>query len=638
MPALSQDRELDQLLAGARPEVRYREIAIHFRRLTIESPIPIPDDSFVTARDGTKLRVRTLGSQIICCGDPAGSSTHLQDEEPVVWEGGSAIFRTEVLARFGGLWDSLEQRYVGEAQTPLLLDVLESQVEIVRAFAARWATFKTGVRHPKHTYMAVDDRGGGKTWLVLLPLAAALEFPRHPDGAEFVLWIVSVNHTARTEIDREIKRWLPADWYEYRGQPPKLHLVSGTVVSLPSADDPEALRAGRVDLFYLNEGAKLDSRSYRNALGRVKDRKGFAVISSNPPTSETLRGTWIQALYERWYEAKESGARNPVEFIRVNSALNPLLDRETNADVREVLRWLSPELDAADGQGLILPVGNYAYRPPFDITKHVRDFDRKEWDSKDITPKLTARLTHQPAEWILGYDFQLHGPGNVAVALKAYGDLDEPTFWIHGDFVCPQGDESDLMAMIEDDLEWLSTQERGTASRFGKANVLGVADPSGSWQDYQHTRGKDSFSLLRSLGWRVVPPIPAKDGKKPRHPPVLLRIARLNKLLADGRLFVVKSKMTERIAESLKKCPLKVSSNRMRGPYPHGDYAHLPDGLGYALWFANPGFGNRGDQRAWISSAGTDWRTRPSPNANWRSRSPGKSVATSPSRWGSSRI
>jgi hypothetical protein len=123
MPALGIERELDKDLAALHPRSRYQDLAIWLRRLTIESPGPIPDDTLLQSADGVTLRVRTTEGAVIAASLPPGASAALQDGAALTWEGGQAQLRVEVVARFGGIWDHKESRFIpGEPKQPLIFD------------------------------------------------------------------------------------------------------------------------------------------------------------------------------------------------------------------------------------------------------------------------------------------------------------------------------------------------------------------------------------------------------------------------------------------------------------------------------------------------------------------------------------
>lgn len=616
MAASSVERELEEFLAELQPTTRYQDLAVWFRRLTVESTIDIPEDAALIAGDGTIVRCRRAGEVVAACSDPPGQSVQLEDGAALTWSGGVARLRVEVLARFGGRWDHRERRFAAaQPKLPLVLDVQEAQVEFVRWFVGRWQAFKAHRRHEHALAVLIDDRGGGKTWIVLmLLLAAMIEFPRHPDGAEFVLWFVSVNQPARRELDREIRKWLPPAWYRFKEWPlHQLFMVNGGVIELMSADNPEALRQGRVDVVWENEGAKLSSDPLENAIGRVKDRWGFGVVTSNPPTAACAKGAWVEALYENHRDAEEAGEKNPVVFLRCSSKLNPLQDREVGEGVAIVLRWLNPERAQADAEGLILPVGEYAYRPPFSARDHVIEISEEtaaSWAARDITRQLTLQRCGTAYDWIIGADFQSR-PAMVAVPMKVYDSPDLPTILVWSSFWV-EGDEDDLITAVEEDLEWIELNraaQRQATPRFTRNNTVYIGDPSGTWQDGQHNPGKDSFSVFRARQWRILPPMRPRDPeKKPPHPPVHLRVGRMNGLIAEKRLLVAKNKTTEPLVHSLKNC--RTARHGFRSiPKPGSRETHLPDALGYPVWWIIPRYQPNPSARPVARSLGAGWRS-----------------------------
>lgn len=606
----SVETELEQEVERLRPKTRYQDLAIWFRRLRVEADHDLPGDADFVAKDGTVIRVRRHGEAVAVGGDPPGSTVHLQDGEELSGAHGNARLRVEVLKKFGGRWDHREKRFTATApREPLIIDVQESQVETVRWFASRWDAFKLGRRHPKTIAMLLDDRGGGKTWIILmLWLGATIDFPKHPDGAEFVPWIVTVTYPARKEIDREIRRWLPESWYRIREWPlHELHLINGGAVSLMSADDPNVLRQGRVDALWFNEGALMPSASIENAIGRLKDRKGFAVVTTNPPTPECPRGEWVQELYEKATEADEAGERNPVVFLRCSSKLNVLQSADAAADVATVLEWLNPAKAKADADGLLMPMGEYAYRPPYNHRRHIVKLVESDWAKRDVTRQVTARNCGHAYDWIFGADFQSR-PAMVATASKVYDTPERPTivvwscFWV-------EGDEDDLITAVENDMEWCELF-RGQSPRFTRDNTVFIGDPSGTWQDGEHNPGKDSFAPFRARQWRILPPMkPRTPDKKPPHPPVTLRVARMNGLLAEDRLLIADNPTTEPLQHSLHKCPL-VKQGFRKIPKPGDKSTHLPDALGYEVWWIIPRYQQPGGAMARPRSLGSNWRNR----------------------------
>lgn len=585
MPALSQERELDELLAESRPETRYQDLAMYFRRLTVSSPVPIPDDTVLTAPDGTRLRVKNTPGGLACGSTPPGCSAHLADGTPLHWEGGEAELHAEVLARFGGRWDHLENRWAEEPpEAPLFIDCQESQVEIVRWFAGWFAKFSGQDRTPRERSCVIySDRRAGKTWITwLLIFAAVLELPVL-EGQEFVVWAVSVNYPEREELDRVLREVLPAGWFHMREQPrPVVRLVNGGTLHHISADDPETLKRGKADLVLINEAAKMDSRPFENAGPGTADRGGLVLATTNPPHLRCPKGFWVQELYEKWEEQRDAGRPLPMQFLTTTSRWNVAIDAGARSDWGEILAAVNPDQARADDEGQMTPRGNLAYRPPFDQKRHCKTFDSALWMPQDITRVVTKRLCGTAYDWIVGADFQ-HWPAMTAVACKVYGDPDEPTVWVHGDWWHERADEDALIDGLAYDEEYCEANP-GAEPRFSQANTLWIGDCSGTWQDGAHRPGQSSFEVFRARKWRIEPvQKPKEDGKRPANPPVELSVGRVHTLLTERRLLIAPT--ARRIAIALKYC------ERRKGRYgfhPAGVHAHMTDALRYVIWWILP--------------------------------------------------
>lgn len=582
MPVLSQEAALDRLLAESRPQSRFVDLVVRFRRLTLASAAPIPDDTILHTSAGVEFKARTVGGAIACASTTAGESAKLAAGEVLTWAGGLATLQTELVAEFGRRWDRLEKAWSQDPpETALTFDLMESQVQIVRVFKARWETFKAGKRHPKHSYFLVDDRAGGKSLIcLLLVLAAKLDYPVHPDGAEVVCWLISVNHPASRELAREIRRWLPASWYRLQEHPSHvLHLANGGQIILMSTDVPDDLKNGRNDLALLNEGAKMSSEPYESGIPRVKDRKGFWLIPSNPPIR--TKGAWIAELAEKSELATATGERNPIEFVPCNSKLNIAIDSESNADVTTVLRWINPARAAADAEGLIRPVGERLYRPPFNVALHRKPFVDEEWAARDITRLVTKQETGAEFDYIAIADFQLR-PGCVATLGKIFGSRENPTFWILDDY-WSEGSEDELIDFMEEDARHV---DAGGTPRVTCRNTLVVADCSGATQNFKHEKGKDSFAPFAARGYRIVPcnkPRRSTPDAVAKNPPVDRTVGRVHTALKEGRLLF--DPAAEQTIVSMKDCKFRKSMTRI---YAVGIEAHLTDTVRYFVWWATP--------------------------------------------------
>ncbi len=597
MPRLSQEAALDKLLAESRPESRFVDLCLKMRRLTLESAAPIPDDTILRSASGVEMKVRTIAGTIITASTSPGESVSLADGEPLTWSGGVARLRAEVLATFGRRWDRALKCWSDDPpEHPLIFDLQESQVALTRRFVERFENFKKR-KKDKHSLFVVDDRAGGKSLgCLMLTIGARIDFLRHPDGADFIVWILSVNHGERKEIDNEIKRFLPPEWYRLREFPAHvLELAHGGTILLKSADVPDATKAGRVDLCYQNEAAKMGDIPYSNGFPRTRDRMGWWLAASNPPTS--MKGEWINTIFEKHEEARQLGKRQPVEFIRCNSSLNVTVDSESTADVNEVLRWISPARADADGEGIIKPVGNRLYRPPFDLSKHVRTFDPEEWAGRDHTQTITRDEWGAAFDYIVSADFQ-NKPGAVGLLAKVFGPRDKPTFFVLGDY-WSNGDEDD---MCDDILADYRMTDAGKEPRTTTRNTIVVGDCSGDWQDGEHSgKGKTSFAVFRARGFKIVPnnrPSRHTPDAKAKNPSVERTINRVYAAFREDRVFI--DPAAEQTIWSLKECRFKKTGTRIRAV---GDPAHLTDALRYLLWACTPPLRPANFQRPkiWVS-------------------------------------
>jgi len=588
MAGLSLYRQLAELAASVGPESRYVDLAIWFRRLTVQAPVPVPDNTDLLADDGTRIRVRNSPQGLICASVPPGRSRHVQDGTLLHGPGFSALLRVEVVARFGGVWDHLHSRWANaEPQAPCVLDLQESQVELVRWFAEFWVKFKAQDRSDRaRAAMCWSDRRAGKTWIcTLLMVAALLDCPQL-DDKDLVVWAVSVSYKERKEIDRYVRETLPRTWYRIRLLPdPAIELVNGGTVWHISADNQETLKQGRADLVFFNEAAKMDSTPFENAGPGTADRGGLVLLATNPPNMNNPRGYWVQELHEQWDEAQSVGDPLPMVWIPTSSRWNVAIDQAARKDWGRLLKAVNPDQARADDEGLLIPRGDFAYRPPFSVHRHVKPFDEAEWRDRDITRQLTAAKTGHGYDWIIGADFQ-SSPACVAVALKVFGDVENPLVWALGEFWIDRADEDRLIDSIEDDLEWVHGDSDGVlrTPRFSPANALVIGDSTGSFQNYAHEQGKNSFAVFHARGWKILPVIPARAlGKNPPNPPVPLSVSRVHTLLDHDRLFV--APWLERLIVSLKHCRTK---KKKGGLHPDGDEAHLTDGLRYPIWWLLP--------------------------------------------------
>lgn len=490
----------------------------------------------------------------------------------VAWEGPTG----EQIGYFGGVWDQVERKF-DPSREPSRCAVIrfnQSQLELVQ-WAAWWAQERAAGR-PRDfiNLFALGDRGGGKTFAAVAILGTLqVEFPTLGTDAS-IAWAVSRSHADRAEIDRTFQQIFPSSWYVYREWPHHSYRwITGAQLFNASADSVEGLRAkGRVDFLMINEAGIVGKSVPFNAIPRIKDRGGLAILTANPPQS--TKGQWILDLHEKAEAAKEKGLPFHTIFIRILSSGNTSIDHSVGDQVAQLLTDLDPRAAKADVEGLLLPIGDRAY---FKFRKNTHL--RPPSDLGDITREFTRRRLGRAFDYVGGVDFQ-GTPHHAAVICKIYGTVADPIIWTCDEFIAEQSSEDDLLDLVDE-------------AGYTPENLCWVGDASGQWQDGTHSsNGRDSFKVFSSRRWRIVPPAEKRTdkGRWSKNPPVEKRVGLTNKLLGDPqnpqnpvRLFVDPGCV--KLAEALRECPWV----RARyGGKPSGFYSHITDALGYVAWWAFP--------------------------------------------------
>lgn len=476
--------------------------------------------------------------------------------------------KRETLLVAGGQFDHAERRFTRrEPEAARVIEMRASQVEFVRWYAGWLKAFKEGSPRSVSAALVIGGRRGGKTHMGLLcTLAALIDVPRIQQS-ELIGWLVSVSHAERDELDREIQQNIPADWYHYREWPKHRYtLAHGPTLTNISADDPDTLKRGRADIVFQNEGAKMSGDVLFHAVGGVADKGGLVIVASNAPRRE--KGSWVVNEWQAYEKARAQGIEHDVVCFRVDSTLNDTVDAAARKRAGNIMRRLDPAGARADDEGLILPVGDYAYYE----WEEIRNGMRPVPEGGDITAAFTKRKTGYAYDFIGGADFQ--GTPHVAGSVwKLYGRVEQPELWCVEDFIVERGNEDQLLDEVE---------EGGV---YTPENLLWIGDASGDWQDGRHRSGKDSFSVFRSRRWHIEGPQP-KRGKKSQHganPPIHQRVALINRLLAASGMHVDLG--AQRMQLALKQCRSKQGKY---GAYPSGLYAHLTDTAGYVAWWVMP--------------------------------------------------
>lgn len=479
----------------------------------------------------------------------------------VVWR---RALTGEVLLKVGGRWDRIEQRYDGPAEHCRTIELKESQVE-----AARWASYwieekLAGRPRDFFALFLLGDRGGGKTTFAAILLGTLLvAFPRL-DATPAIGWQVSSSHAERDELDREIATHFPSAWFKYTEWPKHVYRwVHGPTLTNVSADDPDALKRGRVDFALFNEPQKMGKKAPAFGIARLKDKGGFTIFAANPPDDQ--KGRWVYDLWEKSEEAKDAGKPFPIRFLKLKSQDNDSLDVTTADQVAEIIRILDPRLAAADLDGHMLRPGQAAYWQ-WSKTKNLR----QKPQLGDITRQFLRSRIGREYDYLAGADFQAT-PHQAAVFYKIFGTLDEPILWAVDELIVDQATEEDLIAEVDE-------------ANYTPERVLWIGDASGQWQDGKHSKQRDSFAVFKARRWHIIPPTKAKSKDRfPRNPPVEQRVKLTNKLLSDARL-MVDPDTCPKLAEAFKECELRMG--RYGRVIPLGFYAHLTDAAAYPIWWA----------------------------------------------------
>jgi hypothetical protein len=565
---------------------RYTDLLLYLRAIRADFPQEVPEGYEFTA-GGVEFVTSAAGQR-----DVPIRSVQVQDSAQVpdgapIDQGG--VLRCQVLLSAGRRWDTLRSAWAtAPAETPHVLDLLESQHAIVSSFAAwlgRYAVRRA--RPPAHevrdvlNMLAYGNRGSGKTWVCMaLLLALCLEIP------DSVCWFVVENRPASQEDVREtFERMLPGRWaVHWQGQPGfAWRFPNGSRIYEKSADEPAALKSGMVDAVMINEAAKLPDTVYGYATARTKDRGagGITLIPTNPPTLDKPRGAWVYRLHELWSECQAKGEWCEVETFHLDSSKNALVNRGADRGLQRLLRAISPQLASADAGGLMVLPGDriiYAYKP-----EHGR---RLAPDLGDITGPFLRQHSRvgRAFDYIAGVDFQAH-PYIVATFFKIYPNLadpESPILWAVSD-VAVKGSEDDFLDEVL--LAGVRTGE-SSADEIDPSTVLWIGDSSAMFQNSKHDfKQPPSYIPFKNRGLLILSPtVPVTPGAiVGRNPPVGVSLGQINRFFAQDRLF-----LSPLASMAIKACKEGTAVDTPRGARPDRASSHSIDTLRYPIWFVEP--------------------------------------------------
>jgi hypothetical protein len=502
------------------------------------------------------------------------------------------------IARFGGLWDREEKRYVGDAEHSRVIEVHAAQIEAITLFDS-WLgdhlkggsnEFNDRIRQIIEGDLDLDPELGGLVGLAEMYLTGGrrsgktfimegilCSYAIAVDGA--IVWTVTPSEAFHEEPKRVVEDLLAKDWYEYNGDPQyTFFLANGSEHVLRTGHKPGSLKKGKAALVGLNEAQQIPAESYRNARGATVDNDGFALVAANPPTLGDV-GMWVlDAVTEI-----DKGERVGAEHFFCDPLDNP------HIPIAKLLA-LKSSMTLHDWETQIR--GRMLQLPDRVLYTWDRALnERAPPDFGRITGEFLAAHEGDRARWsklvvvdVQGYPWVATGIFDIYRDPRAPHDPRAGLLWLVDEVAMAQGDEIDVC----DELK-----RRG----YRGDNTLVVMDASCRWQQMQRDlvaqraefKGKGSMDMFRRGGFpHVVPP----DRHMKGNPDVFDRIRATNASIkpADNvpGLFVDHTKCPN-AADSARKWRMHKGK-----PSRSQKAAHFGDVLGYAVWRFFPRRGQAG--------------------------------------------
>lgn len=474
----------------------------------------------------------------------------------------------EEILRVGGRWDRVERRWDGEASEVVVVRIVRGGGQ---ERAARW--FAEWFRR----HVIGDWRGFRRVWSALLlggrrsgkshlAVAVLVTYSVLYPGSE--VWAVSPSQSETGELEKSIRRLLPARWYSYRGggagKAVTITLLHSSRLLLLSGYKPSALRRGDVDLVLYNEGQNMSRAGYVQLRAPMADHGGLVVIAANPPDRPI--GRWIEDHLEGVQAGKIAGVH-----FDFDPSQNPWVDYAALDSMRAEVDEVTFDRDVL---GLLRPVGDVVFHAWSDRES------RKPVPPglEDVTIEVTRKMLRCPRPWIVGLDFQA-SPHHAAAILKLFrapGSADVLA-WVVGEVLAEDTDEDGLLDAIENANRWTPTGYlEGEGYEAGECAV--VMDASAWWQDGAHQKGKQSDRILRARGWTALFR-PQADSLK--NPDIVERCkvgnARLKTADQVRHLFVTPE--CTHVAQAIRRW-----ENRNGLPYRRSEHAHLNDAWTYPIY------------------------------------------------------
>lgn len=575
-----------------------------------------------------------------------------------------------------------------------VVTVEPSQVEYLLAFGEYLYALLNDLPRPSMLDILAGNRRGGKTWImVACVIAAALACPRRrqPDGlvSPLVAWLVVPSYPEQREVHEDLaavlqereqrrvlpqlagrqelrealevladgfQRALPSTWYQYRPNPNNCYVFRhGAELYLKSANTPDSLKQGRVDICGINEMQKIEGDAVIHCLGNAIDVGGLGIGAANPPRK--VRGQYLLDLKQRWEEGffvDEEDGQKVVRFFFIDPSKNTRINQPARRKFQMIAQVINPKLARADAEAEWDAIYDLAYlhwcnkkynpaKPP-EESGNILEAVPAGW--QDVTREVIGAMQlreyrRHPGTFseFGGIDFNKY-PWMAAVKLKAYRDpsrCDEKR-WPRGMIVYVINDEArtdpDLgMFAVEeefaDELQQPSPDGRG----WNTNDVVLIGDATGQWQNSKERKkggveaGHSSFDLFQSAGWELHAPTTIKMKRKDaskgnriwyRPPRVIESLDKVNELLGARRLFVLER--CTHTCEAFRKCSADGKTGKPDDP----KYSHITDAARYAVWRAESGINPR---------KGTPGSSSPPPGRGVARRGAGASLTGGRKSW-----
>ncbi len=482
----------------------------------------------------------------------------------------------------GGQWDRLEQCFTDvEPERCVKIHLEESQVPFTLWFSTFLADYRDGFAREVSLALNAGDRRGGKTFdSYFCQIAALIDVPRLPSGMPTIGWTISRTYRERDELDQLVANYIPDRFYHHQKAPEHRYTFPhGSYLRNLSADDPNSLKQGRVDFLLYNEPQKMSPRAIRNGLYGTADAGGLCVLAANPPDGP--EGDWLRDLKDG---IDEDPAIKPItRFFNFSSKDNTKIDQPARKRVAAIARKIDPEMSEADSEGTWRRWGDLAY-PAW----NGRPAERgglvglpPEVGGKDITSLVTKREFYAPFLHVIGGDFQRRP--QAAAVMRIFENVPGVTGCVYW-FV----DECGVKGTeIELSTELMGSPHGYTTGSNEERGAVWVGDCSGSYQGAERVKGRTSYGLLESEGWKIFPAevikLPGKSDH-PKNPAVAQRLGLLFRLMEARRIRV--SPNCPWLIEAFAKCQLRKTETGTR--VPKGRFAHITDAASYAVWRLEP--------------------------------------------------